>query len=57
MESCPSGTFGNNITRSCDDCPSSCVECDSFVSCTECWTGYTLSNTNQCDKPNITCDV
>jgi proprotein convertase subtilisin/kexin type 5 len=49
---CPSGTYANSISQSCNLCPYSCSNCISSLNCTTCINNYTLTSTNQC-KPNI----
>ena len=48
LASCPSGYFPSNVTGTCAPCPSTCTNCTSFTNCSQCASGYTLSNTYQC---------
>jgi len=58
LAGCPQGTYATNLTRTCSPCPVTCTNCTSFSSCGGCVTGYTLSNTNQCNSPStIVCNV
>ena len=44
--SCPSTTFGNNTTRTCNSCPSNCNNCTSSTVCTTCTSPYLLLSTS-----------
>jgi proprotein convertase subtilisin/kexin type 5 len=41
---CPERQFGNHKSATCDDCSSSCSDCDSLEVCNECDAYYQLSD-------------
>jgi hypothetical protein len=47
-DSCPSSTFKNNVTSTCDPCNNICTFCygPQSTNCTQCITGYVLSNSS-----------
>ena len=57
VQTCPSGYFGNDITRTCDiiTCPANCLLCPSSDTCTKCKTTHVLENgvcTTYCSSAN-----
>ena len=50
LVSCPNGYFPSNVSGTCAPCPSTCTNCISFSNCSQCVSGYTLSNTYQCSN-------
>ena len=54
-DTCPDRMFGNGDTSTCDDCSSSCSECDSLEVCNACDDYYQLTEDTVCEECSAAC--